>query len=195
MCCHSDKGQTDSPLEANNSLRKCTVKHVLRFKKKNKYIWCILKWWIIKKSLNIQPCFELQSAHSTWKIIYALLKSFTSRLKLFLFFVSGKTMLNILSLLFAARFFSCFGKQTSFPREDGIKQFLKQRIFFAAVLHRFHLYFDSEATCASLGSEIIRMERMSHKKVPTRTKEEIWEQFPMCQEWTNAKERVITLLK
>jgi len=34
MCCYSDKGQTDSPLEANNSLRKRTVKHVFWFKKK-----------------------------------------------------------------------------------------------------------------------------------------------------------------
>lgn len=46
--------------------------------KKIKYVRCILKLWI-KKSLNIQLCFELQSAHSTWKIIYALLKSFMSR--------------------------------------------------------------------------------------------------------------------
>lgn len=34
MCCYSDKGQTDSPLEANDSLRKCAVKHVSRFIKK-----------------------------------------------------------------------------------------------------------------------------------------------------------------
>lgn len=139
-------------------------------------------FWIAECTLNL-------------KIIYALLKSFTSRLKLFLFFVSGKMMLNILSLLFAARFFSFLGKQTFFPREYGIKQLLKQRIYFAAALNRVHLLFDSEATCASLGSEIIWIERMSHKKVPTRTKEEIWEQLPMCREWTNAKERVITLLK
>lgn len=36
MCCYSDKGETDSPLKANNSLRKCTVKHVYLVLKKNK---------------------------------------------------------------------------------------------------------------------------------------------------------------
>lgn len=139
MCCYSDKVQTDSLLEANNSLRKCTVKHVFRLKKINKYIQYVLKSWI-KKSLNIQPWFELQNAHSPCKISYALMKSLMSRLKLFLFFVSGKMMLNNFSPLFAARFFfSCFGKLTSLPREHGIKQFMKQRIFFAAVLSRVHL--------------------------------------------------------
>lgn len=75
-------------------------------------------------------------------------------------------MLNVLSLLFTVRiFFSCLGEQTSFPREQCIKQFLKQRVFFAAVLKRVHLLFGSEATHASLGSEITQMERMAHKKV------------------------------
>lgn len=47
MCCYSDKVQTGSPLEANNSLRKCTVKHVF-WLKKNKYIHYVLKSWIKK---------------------------------------------------------------------------------------------------------------------------------------------------
>lgn len=33
MCGYSDKGQIDSPLKANNSLRKCTVKHAFLVKK------------------------------------------------------------------------------------------------------------------------------------------------------------------
>lgn len=130
MCCYSDKVQNASPLEANNCLRKHTVKLSAW---KNKYIQYILKWWI-KKSLNIQLCFELQSAHSTWKIIYALLKSLMSRLKLFLFFVSGKMMLSVFSPLFAARFFSCLGKLASFPREHSIKQLMKPWIFFLQLL-------------------------------------------------------------
>lgn len=38
MCCYSDKGQIDSPLKANNSLGKCTVKHdFFLVKKKNTF--------------------------------------------------------------------------------------------------------------------------------------------------------------
>lgn len=38
MCCYSDKGQIDSPLKANNSLRKCTVKHGFLVKKNPKHL-------------------------------------------------------------------------------------------------------------------------------------------------------------
>lgn len=112
MCCYSDKGQIDSPLKANNSLRKCTVKHGFLVKKINKNTFDA--YWNEKKP---ERSAVLWIAEHTLhlKIIYALLKPFMARLKLFLFFVGGKMILNILSLLFTARFFPLFWKTNVFP--------------------------------------------------------------------------------